>query len=450
MAVRLVSQAELRPRDSRKPRTISERLSELTKKTFVGRQEELSLISDAIRASVPPFIVVFIHGPGGIGKSRLIRATLDSGASEIQTIFMDCREIEPTPKGFLGAIGDALEMGKDETDFNSVVDRLGWEGQRTVLALDTYETFGLMDTWLRQVFVPALSESVFTIIAGRQAPSGSWLTSPGWQELFCEIELGELSADDSQKMLESRGLTSVQVDRVKHFARGYPLALEMAAVAIRAQPDLEIADGPPPKVLQKLTHAFLSGLTPELLEAVEATSTVRRVTEPLLRALLMVTSTREVFKDLQELPFIDVTAEGLIFHDVVRETISKDLSWRDSERYQSYRKRAWHYFSKESSSAVLRRLWQYTADMLYMVENPIVRDAFFPKGATDIIVEPATSGDADDIFGITKEVEPEESGRFIDLWWKRHPETFNVAKTREGKIVAFYNLFEPENVDQVF
>ena len=448
MAVTLVAQEKLLYKDSRKPRTISKRLSELTQKTFVGREEELSLISDTIRSSYPPFMVVFIHGPGGIGKSRLIRSTLDSVASEVQTILMDCREIEPTPKGFLRTLGDVLGLGKNETSLNSVVDRLGWGGQRTVLALDTYETFGLMDTWLRQVFVPALSQSVFTIIAGRQAPSAAWLTSPGWQELFREVKLGELSSDDSRKMLESRGLTSIQVERVRNFARGYPIVLEIAAVAIRTQPDLKIEDGPPPKVLQQLTHVFLSGLTSKLLEAVEATSTVRRITEPLLRALLMDPNTREVFKDLQELPFIDVTTEGLIFHDVVRETISMDLSWRDFERYQLYRKRAWHYFSKESSRAVARRLWQYTAEMLYMIENPIVKDAFFPKGAADIIVEPATSNDGSDIFRIVKEVEPQESGRFINLWWQRHPETFNVARTQEGKTVAFYNLFQPGNVDQ--
>jgi len=61
-----------------------------------------------------------------------------------------------------------------------------------VIALDTYETFGLMDTWLRQKFLPALSEDIFTIIAGREDPNPAWLTTPGWSELFRKIKLGEL------------------------------------------------------------------------------------------------------------------------------------------------------------------------------------------------------------------------------------------------------------------
>ena len=80
-------------------------------------------------------------------------------------------------------------------------------------------------------------------------------------------------------MLESRGLTSPLIERVESFARGHPLALEMAAAAIRTQPNLEITEGPPPKVLQQLTQAFLAGLPLETMEAVEAATTVRRVTD---------------------------------------------------------------------------------------------------------------------------------------------------------------------------
>ncbi len=61
-----------------KPRTISERLSEAAKNTFVGRQNEISVLSNAIEAAELPFIVAFIRGPGGIGKSRLIQAALNN------------------------------------------------------------------------------------------------------------------------------------------------------------------------------------------------------------------------------------------------------------------------------------------------------------------------------------------------------------------------------------
>jgi class 3 adenylate cyclase len=413
----------------------------------VGRKKELAVLSEAIEAAQLPFMVAFVHGPGGIGKSHLIKTALSDVGTEVQSYFMDCREIEPTPQGFQAALGTALGMGESEPDFRAVVSRLGEMGERTVMALYRYETFGLMDTWLRQEFMPALSENVFTIIAGRQAPNSAWFTTPGWQGLFREIELRELSADDAQIMLESRGLTSTEVERVKGFARGHPLALEMAAAAIRTQPDLEITEGPPPKVLQQLTQAFLAGLPEKTTEVVEAASVVRRVTEPLLKALLPDSNARELFHNLQALPFIDVTSEGLIFHDVVREVISKDLALRSPERYRSSRSHAWRFLSKESHQAVARGLWQYTADLLYLIENPVVRDAFFPEGGTELRVEPASASDAGDVRAILENSEPEESAQLIERWLDRHPETFFVAKTRDGKPEAFYIAFEPSTVD---
>jgi len=431
-----------------KPRTISERLSEAAKNTFVGRQNEIFVLSNAIAATELPFMVAFIRGPGGIGKSRLIQAALNNISPAVNRYVMDCREIEPTPQGFQIALCAALEIQESELDFRSVVGRLVATDQRTVLALDAYEKFGLMDTWLRKDFLPSLSENVFTIIASREAPNPGWLTSPGWQSLFKEIELRELSADDSQKMLAFHDLTLSQIDRIKSFARGYPLVLEIAAAAIRNQPDLEITEGPPPKVLQRLTQTFLAGLPSETMVAVEATSIVRRVTEPLLRALLDVSSVKEIFSNLQSLPFIDATSEGLIFYDVVREMISKDLATRDPESHQIYRKRAYSYLSKESQRAVARNLWQYTADLLFMIENSIARGAFFPEGATDLRVEPATPSDAEEIREILKAKEPMESARQIKRWWDTHPETFNLVKTRDGKSEAFYILFEPDDVDR--
>lgn len=430
-----------------KPRTIAQRLAEAAKITFVGRQNEISLLTSAINAEELPFVVAFVHGPGGIGKSWLLRALLNKVRAKVHSLIMDCREIEPTPQGFQSALGSALKMEEPVPDFNSAIARFTKSDKRTVLVLDTYETFGLMDTWLRREFIPSLTDNVFTIIAGREAPNAGWITTPGWQDLFREIRLRELTENDVQLMLESRGLTHLQIDRVKSYARGYPLVLEMAAAAIRTQPNLEITEGPPPRILQQLTQVFLTGLPTQTTEAVEATSSVRRVTEPLLKALLTLDDVSQVFKNLQSIPFIDTTADGFIFQNVVRDTISKDLALRNPELYQTYRKRAYSHFTKASHRAMASTLWQYTADLLYMIENPIARNAFFPEGATDLRVEPATDSDALSIHEITKTTEPPESCRLIKLWWQHHPESFNIVKSPDGLVQAFYILFESDKVN---
>ena len=449
MTPAIESQLNKAPSTSAPPKKLSERLKTAAKTSFIGRQKELSIILNAIEADDSPFFVAYVHGPGGIGKSRFIHAAMDRINPAIDRYIMDCRQIEPTPRAFQTALGAALEVQESEPDFAKVVNCLAEKEKRSILALDAYETFGLMDTWLRQEFLPSLTENVFTIIAGREAPNPAWITTPGWSELFREIKLGKLSEEDTLKMLESRGLEPNQIERIKKFAHGFPLALEMAAAAISTQPDLEIAGGPPPKILQQLTDAFLAGLAPEVIGAVEAASTVRRITEPLLGTLLAISDVREMYNNLLALPFIDATVEGLVFQDVVRETISKELERRDPERHRKLRRRAYSYLTKQSHRAVAHTLWQYTADLLYMIENPIARGAFFPEGASDLRAEPTTANSTDEIHKIIDSHEPEESGYWFKRWLDRHPETFSVIRSPNGRVDAFYFAFEPQKVGPV-
>ncbi|MDA2919945.1 transcriptional regulator [Desulfobacterota bacterium AH_259_B03_O07] len=428
-------------------RTISDRLAATAITSFVGREQELDLLRGAIEASDLPFVVAYIHGIGGIGKTRLLQATLSNLDPEITSIKLDCREIEPTQRGFLQALGNSLNFKDPENETSSIISRLGEFRTRTVLALDTYETFGLMDTWIRQEFVPSLPDSVFIIINSRERPNAAWLTTPGWETLFRDISLHELPEDDAHKMLRLRGLNQSQIVKVNSFARGYPLALELASAAIRNQPDLDIIEGPPREILQQLTESFLTGLQKEIKKAIEAASTVRRITEPVLRSLLGKPNVGDIFDKLQELPFVNATDEGLILHDLVRETISNNLSSRDPERYSLYRSRAWHYFDTESHRTEASNLWQCTADLLYLIENPGVKEAFFPKGASDYSVEPATATDWEDIRAISASTEPVESSRFIERWLDRHPEAFIIARARDGSLAAFLILFEPADVD---
>lgn len=425
-------------------RTLSARLSESAARSFYGREQEVALLRQALAAPDPPFAVGFVHGPGGIGKSRLIQAVLVGLPPHVRFLALDCRNIEPTPEGFLGALAGALGA-PGVPDLAAIVASLTGDATRVVLVLDTYETFGLLDAWLRQIFIPALPDNVVTIIAGREAPNPAWLTTPGWQDLFRDFELREMAAADAERFLAARGLTPEQVARVRRFAGGYPLALELAATALRTQPDLNVAAGPPPRVLSQLTSAFLAGLPPDMTQAVEAAATVRRVTEVVLRAILDVTDARELLDRLQALPFAETTAEGVVLHDLVRDTIDADLARRDPERHRQYRARAWKTFARAARSAAGRTLWQCTADMLYLIQNPAVREGFFPRGATGYRVEVATEADAEAIRTIAA-TDIAASAEWLCRWWAAHPEAFSVARAPSQAVGAFYCMFDPTAV----
>jgi DNA-binding CsgD family transcriptional regulator len=419
----------------------------VARRSFVGREAELDEVRAAVRAPELPFIVAFIHGPGGIGKSRLIAAAAGSLGSEVRFVTLDCREMEPTPRGFLGALGAALGLAEGVPEVDAVAARLRDGPRRTVLALDTYESAGLIDTWLRRTFVPALPDTVLTIIAGRTPPRPAWLTTPGWQDLFREIELTALPPHDAERMLAARGIDAPRARRVNRFARGHPLALELAAAALQDRPDLEIDLAPPPRVVHQLTQAFVAELPADTVEVVEAASTVRRVTEPILGALLRRSSAREELERLRELPFADATAEGVVIHDVVRESLARDLAQRDPVRYADYRVRAWRLFTHDSQRDRGGSLWEPTADLLYLISNRSVREGFFPQGAAEHAVEPASPADAGEISAIARDTEGPAAAGLIARWWGRHPEAFRVARDADGLVAAFYVLAEAADVD---
>jgi class 3 adenylate cyclase len=411
-------------------RTIAERLSEAAGASFVGRDAELATLRRAIAADEPPFLVAYVHGPGGIGKSRLLESALAGAGPRVRALSLDCARIEPTPRGFLDAVG------------TTVADAAG---ERVVLALDTYETFGLMDSWLRQTFLPSLPATSLAVIASREPPRPGWLTSPGWAGLVHEIRLGALDPGEAREMLRRRGLTPEQAERVGRFARGHPLALELAAAAVRAQPDLELAEGPPPAILHQLTQAFLAGLSPQAAAAVEGASVLRRLTEPALAAVLGSRSGRAAFDEIRGLPFVEATDEGLAIHDVVREAVAHDLAARDPARHRRYRRRAWRHLTDESEAAAGLSLWQQTADLLFLVQSPYVREAFFPAGAAQLTVEPADEGDGAALAAIAAATEPPEAARLLDRWRADLPGAVHLARDGAGEVAGMYLLFQPDD-----
>jgi len=138
-------------------RRIGDLLAQRSVESFVGREEELDLLLQCLQEDGPP--VVHVHGIGGIGKSSLLEAFASQARAQGTTVLsLDCRSIEPTEAGFLQELG--AMVGGNPFTVEEAASRLNSLGSRVILTLDTYEVFRLMDTWLRQVFIPALSDKI--------------------------------------------------------------------------------------------------------------------------------------------------------------------------------------------------------------------------------------------------------------------------------------------------
>ena len=427
------------------PRRVGDILAQRASASMVGRERELEALLGLLEDE--SVLVIHLHGIAGVGKSTLLTGfTHQAEARGAVVVPLDCRLIEPTERGFVQELAGAIQS--DEVTIGEVTDGLGALGERVVLTLDTYEVFRLMDTWLRQVFVPQLSDNVRLIIAGRQPPVAAWRIAPEWRGLFRSISLESLDEGEALELLSQAGLAADQARRINRHTRGHPLALRLAASAALERPGLEFEEETVQGVVEELTHLFLADVKdPETREGLEAASVVRRITHSLLAAMLPDSASQEIYDRLGELPFVESRRDGLRLQDAVHDALSEVLHAGDPSRCRDYRQRAWHQLSSEVRGAGIAELWRYTADMLYLIENPVTREAFFPSGTQEFVVEPARPDDGAAIHAIAAAHEGPQETAALNTWWANLPAAFHVVREGEGSVVGFYCIFDPDTVD---
>ena len=421
---------------------VQDRLDRRLAGTFVGRSEEFRSLQAILGDDGP--VVAHLHGIAGVGKSRLLDAFLHRARAEGVTVLrLDCRGVEPTEAGFLGALSAA--SGGTFGSATEIASRLGRIGERVVVALDTYELFRLMDTWLRQVFLPALPDNVRFILCGREAPVTSWMADPGWHGLFKGIPLECLQPEDAAELLSRVGVTPEDARYLARVCHGHPLALTLAASIHRTEP-IALNAGVPQRVVEELSKSFLASITDsQTRQALEAASVIRRVTLPLLSAMLPEASPQDAQERLRALPFVQSDQDGLHVHDAVRDAVAATLRASNPRCYHDYRRSAYRYLIAGLHGIPASELWRFTADLLYLLENPVVREAFFPSTAQDYVVEPARPEDGEAILEIVDRHEGPAAGS-LKSWWMNAPETFSVARERRGSVAGFYCIFDPAAV----
>jgi hypothetical protein len=313
-------------------------------------------------------------------------------------------------------------------------------GSPLILILDTYEVWRLFDSWLLRRFVPALSDDVRVLIAGREPPMTGWASAYG--DLFRDLPLGGLPPADAATLLRNAGVDGLATERIDRFARGHPLSLKLAASALQNRPDVSIEAVTIQAIVEELTEIYLDGLEPMTRQALDAAAVVRRPTMTLLAAMLPDAAPRDVFDRLSDLPFVELSDDGLVLHDTVRETVAANLRASDPERSRRYRAAAWRQLRAEVASAANHELWRYTADFLYLLQNPIVREAFFPTTGHELSPESARPGDAPEVAAIVAGWEPPSSVAILEAWWRLERGAFRVMRDREGAVAGFHILGE--------
>lgn len=415
---------------------LADRLNGARQHQFVGRAVERTLFQATLTAPELPFCLLYIFGPGGVGKTMLLH---EFGGicrqHETPAVYLDARNVKPTPEAFLGLLSRTLGLQPSYTPLQV----LAGQRRRQVILIDTYETLAPLDHWIREVFLPQLSAQALVVLAGREPPSRAWRTDSGWQTLMQTLALGNLSPDESRSYLTQHAIPPDQHRSVLDFTHGHPLALSLVADLFAQRPGVHFQPETAPDVIKTLLEQLVQNVSgPAHRTALEACALVRVMTEALLSAMLCVPDAHELFGWLRGLSLMESGQRGLFPHDLAREALSADLRWRNPDWYAELRRRARNYYTRcvqQSQGAEQQRsLFDY---VFLHRDNPALRPFLEWQESGGMLADAARESEWPALIAMVARHEGEASAEWAAHWFRRQPQGVIVFRNAEQQPTGF-------------
>ncbi|GIF25469.1 hypothetical protein Ate02nite_81990 [Paractinoplanes tereljensis] len=367
-------------------------------RAFLGRARELAAFRAAL-ARQPSYTVLYLYGPGGIGKSTLLQRIAD----EIPAVF--------------------LEPGAEP----------GTEPAPLIL-IDGLDRLDRPAEWLREKVLPT---GPVIVVAARQPPSAQWRADLGWNDILRPLPLGPLTPAESAALLHTHRVPADRHAAVLAFCCGNPLALRVAAQLVTGDRDAT-DDDICRDVAASIADQLLGDLpSPAHRQAVEAIAHAWRTNEELLRAALPGEDAATLFSWLRAQPFTAADARGVYPVDAVRNVVEADLRWRDENRFAAMHTRIKTHLIVRARTATGSAELPNAADVIFVQRHENRLWPYFTRlYGFEVTEHPYDPADRPQVLEMARAAEGPESAAIADFWLGRQPAAFRVYR-RAGNLCAF-------------
>ncbi len=430
---------------------LSERLSAARHRQFVGREGERASFRSALQASELPFNVLHLFGPGGVGKTTLLKEfAYIAEQIGVSSFYIDGRNIEPAPEAFIAALQQAIGVAPPDPP----LDALAARDSRNVILVDTYESLGPLDAWLRESFLPDLPDNTLMVLGGRQAPSQAWRVDPGWQSLVRIMPLRNLNPGESRAYLSKRNLPPGQQADILDFTHGHPLALSLVMDVYAQRGDVPFRPEDAPDLVRSLLEQLVQKVPgPAHRTALEACALVRLTTEELLATILNLPDAHDLFEWLRGLSFIESGRQGLFPHDLAREALVADLRWRNPTWYNELHQRARNYYATRLQETIGQEQQRVLFDYIFLHrDNSMVRPFLEWQEGGSMTPDAAHPDDIPILVEMVEQHEGAESARLAARWFELQPGGLVVFRDPGGEPAGFLMMLAlqaaaPEDIE---
>ncbi|WP_086820625.1 ATP-binding protein [Allokutzneria sp. NRRL B-24872] len=386
---------------------------------FVGRDAEIGVFRQALAGGLD-HNVLFVHGPGGLGKTSLLRMMrLLAAEAGRRCYWVDARALAPVPDAVVDALAEATAH----------------DGERApVVFIDSFERIGACGRTLRQDVLPKLADDSVVVISGRRPPDSGWRLD-GWDQVVAELPLGALTPAEAQRLLRAHGVTDDTVaERLRGWSEGSPLALTLAAGAYLATG----ATSPRPTTVSALFEVVTEAeLDPAFHDALTVCAIAREVTVELLAHTLG--EPREAFDWLAERSFVDSYGDSLTLHDVVRMPVLARVRQSRPDRVNKLKRLLCDHFYARALSGDAGAL----VDLAHLIDSPEIRWGYRWEGSSRFQTDRVRVGDAEVVGHALTTRGYDEWWAMSEAYYSNRPQNVTIARDAAGSPVGHAIFLTP-------